>query len=321
MSESLRSLLSALDFAPRLTWTYADIERWPEGEFDRCLASGLFVSAEPSLQIACTECGEIADVLLPDDSSSSVTNALILCPECGPHRVPVKVMSSWKLDLGSFLDSLCRSLSAVGQREELVRGRVWRLGKRGWAHAQRNLYLARALHKRDAWQIVNEAAFAAGAVVLVPEYVPEPDARTGELPTVVPLTEVISWAGNQFAFDEGPILQSLAARPNVGQAIKNRAGPSRASRRGVVQAIQREVEQHLRAARDHAFHTRERNGTAELLPRPTQEFLARQVGVHKSTVSRCLEDQTARELRLLWETAADLDRILDLAARLPPSCS
>jgi hypothetical protein len=86
--------------------------------------------------------------------------------------------------------------------------------------------------------------------------------------------------------------------------------PKRASRAALIEALQKALEEHLRAARDYAVTTMDRDGTPELLPRPTLELLARQLGVHKSSISRCLEDRTAGQVRLLWDVAADLDRLL-----------
>lgn len=90
--------------------------------------------------------------------------------------------------------------------------------------------------------------------------------------------------------------------------------PKRGSRTALIEALTRELEVHLRGARDYALSMQERTGTPQLLPRPKMELLARKLGVHKSTVSRCFEDATARELRFLWDLAADLDRILSHVA-------
>jgi hypothetical protein len=68
--------------------------------------------------------------------------------------------------------------------------------------------------------------------------------------------------------------------------------------------------EHLRVARDHAFARRDQTGEAELLPRPTQKALGKRVGLSESGVSRCLNDPVARELRIYWETALDLDQIV-----------
>lgn len=66
---------------------------------------------------------------------------------------------------------------------------------------------------------------------------------------------------------------------------------------------------HIKAAKDHADETGAR-GEAKLLPRPTQEHLAKLAEVHPSTVSRCLGHKDGGVLRLLWRTANDLREIM-----------
>ena len=79
----------------------------------------------------------------------------------------------------------------------------------------------------------------------------------------------------------------------------------------VIEMLTHEMQEHLRAVRDHAVDALDRTGTPQLLPRPSRDLLARKVGVHKSRVTRAFQDTEARELRFLWDLAADLDRILE----------
>ncbi|MFA9478065.1 hypothetical protein ACERK3_07115 [Phycisphaerales bacterium AB-hyl4] len=69
------------------------------------------------------------------------------------------------------------------------------------------------------------------------------------------------------------------------------------------------VKAHIKTAKDHADETGAR-GEAKLLPRPTQEQLAKLAEVHPSTVSRCLRHKDGGVLRLLWRTANDLQEIM-----------
>lgn len=48
----------------------------------------------------------------------------------------------------------------------------------------------------------------------------------------------------------------------------------------------------------------------ELLPRPSQKTLAEMTGLSESDLSRCLNDDQAVLLQLLWQTVADLDQVL-----------
>src|SRR5262245_39042906 len=101
MSESLQSILRGLDFRAVMVWTYAEVEAWPEGQLDRCLASGLFVRHTPALRVACLGCGEIVNVL-PVMTHMGEPAACLLCGECRMPRVPVEYVSRWKLDFRVF---------------------------------------------------------------------------------------------------------------------------------------------------------------------------------------------------------------------------
>ncbi|MAD79965.1 MAG: hypothetical protein CMJ50_03855 [Planctomycetaceae bacterium] len=85
----------------------------------------------------------------------------------------------------------------------------------------------------------------------------------------------------------------------------------RGPRAALITELTRELQEHLRTARDHAFDTMDRTGTPQLLPRPQKDFLAKKLDVHKSTVTRAFSDDEARELCFLWDLADDLDRILE----------
>jgi hypothetical protein len=107
--------------------------------------------------------------------------------------------------------------------------------------------------------------------------------------------------------DEAP---NRGRRRKHARTIRQR---KRASRTALIELLRREIEEHLRSARDYARATQDRTGTPLLLPRPSMEHLARRFRVHKSTISRCLRDKGAATLRMLWDVAADLDRILGAA--------
>jgi len=306
MFDNLRSILNRLEM-DCLIWAYAEVEQWGEGQFEQCLASELFASAETSTRIACTECGEITDVYLPDERSATGL-ALLPCGECGPHRVPLQVVSCWRLNFSLFLDRLSVAMQVAGEREEVVKGRVWRLGKSHLAGASRNVYFARSLHRRDAREVIERASFPAGSLVLVPSDRPAPEYRIEPLPVIVRLKEVLEWKGHGFLIDRQQVEGALAAvRASRAEKVKR---PTSKRRLQIIGELKRELMDHLRAARDHALATRQATGKAELLPRPTQELLAKQLNIHRTSVSRCFDHETAGELRYLWTLAADLDTIL-----------
>lgn len=95
-------------------------------------------------------------------------------------------------------------------------------------------------------------------------------------------------------------------RESDGTRIK--PPPRRGTRAANIEKLEKELEKHLLAARDHAHSCREREPA--LLPRPTQKDLARWTGLTQSDVSRCLNDPRAKVLKILWDTANSLEAVM-----------
>jgi hypothetical protein len=104
----------------------------------------------------------------------------------------------------------------------------------------------------------------------------------------------------------------------AGKDTAKRRTRKRAQRAAKIELLVNELTRHLRAARDHAFATKNLTGTPELLPRPSQRELAKWTGLTESDVSRCLKDSRARELRLCWDTAVDLEQLLKWEGKRRP---
>ena len=68
------------------------------------------------------------------------------------------------------------------------------------------------------------------------------------------------------------------------------------------------------------MNSRDLTGSPKLLPRPSKEELGQTSQVSPSSVTRCFQDEQGEKLRLMWELAADLDRILD-TGRTDAACS
>lgn len=97
----------------------------------------------------------------------------------------------------------------------------------------------------------------------------------------------------------------------VSSSSKNSASPrKRASRAAAIEALRRELIEHIKAAKDHAHAALEMDREPELLPRPSKAELGRRSDLPRHSVSRCFADATAQELRLLWQMAGDLESIL-----------
>lgn len=320
MSEVLRSLLrlADADSRPGVDCDYVE-RRWPEGEVERCVATGLLRPGPPAQCLVCPECGEIERVVFIEGGATEESLAYLPCGEGGPIPIPCARLKTWQMSFPQFLDAAFAGVRLAGGREESVRDRVWRLGKSTWAGAGWNVYFARGLHCRDARRLLRAAQFPPRSVIFVPDSLPDDEAREGVTAVFVPLHAVLTWQGTALQFDQEFIEGQL--RPSLDGAKSRpakRPRPKRAERTATIDVLTKHMMEHVKAARDHAQSSLDFHGEPRLLPRPQQQELARLVGVSEAGVSRCFRDPAARELRYLWELADDLDRLLNAGTATAP---
>lgn len=313
MSEILPRLIRALDYAPLASVRHDDLRRFPEGELDRLLAAGLFVPAPPIQWLRCDECGDLHEVLLLRHDNPPEVSALLLCGHFGAQNVPIERLNRWEMSIYRFIEVVTDQLQPVGDRAELVPGRVWRLGNVRWTGGARHVYFARGLHRTDAWQVLSGCGLPSRNVILVPSKLPVQRELQEFARAVFPLDTLLTWQEGKLQFDRRELESLLALDPPPVTGTAKPSVPKRATRTALIESLQQELEEHLRTARDHAVDTLERTGSPRLLPRPTKELLARRLGVNKSTISRCFEDASAGQVRLLWDVAADVDQLLSAA--------
>ncbi len=315
MSDALFTILASAEGMTPPVFSHQDIENWDDGALERCLQAGLLRQGRSASAATCPECGETEDVVVIEDRASKRLHAYLACAAVGPIEVPLEHLQQWQVSYTQLIDAVFESVPLAGERTEILRDRVWHLGKYQWAGALRNVYFIRGLHRRDARQVVDRTGVTPRSVIFVPARQPTADLLAQSMPLVIPLAVVVSWHGGTLRFDHDYVeaeITDAAARRGKNAAPIPRAS-TRGSRLEVIEALVREMQEHLRAARDHAVDALQRTGTPQLLPRPRKDLLARKLGVHKSSVTRAFKDQAARELRFLWELSADLDRILERA--------
>ncbi|MEX0655316.1 MAG: hypothetical protein WD534_06360 [Phycisphaeraceae bacterium] len=164
------------------------------------------------------------------------------------------------------------------------------------------------LYKRHATQI-NGALDRMGADLA-------PELRRGAIPPYS-LGGILFLANVSYERDRAPALVTAGSShrdmPGVRKRKRGKSGTTteRALRPSVAAAIAKleaEMSAHLKSAKDHAYETGAR-GNCRLLPRPLQKQLAKQTGLHVSTVTRCLKHPHARMLKILWNAALDLDQV------------
>ncbi len=309
MSNLIDKLLARCDQHDEAIFTADEVEDWNEGELDWCLQSGVLTSDQPARELACRECPEqsVEQIVYLEPKGCGQANAFLPCPQCGPVNIPLSRLRRWRLVASQLWETIFASAPIDRNVREIVPRRLWRIGKCRLAEKSWEVVVGRMLWRADGVELLRQARFSRQSMVFVPLHWRH--SSRGEFPSVIPLCDVLSWSGTVCTFDMARVEELMAA--GLKRPYPLRRPRKRAERAATIESLVRLLKGHITAARDHACATAE-TGEARLLPRPTQRDLARLAGVVEMTVSRCLRDPAARELRLLWELAGDLDRLLEL---------
>ena len=158
-----------------------------------------------------------------------------------------------------------------------------------------------------------------GAILITPSRVHWDDALVSLLNAhktlLVPLCEIIERKEN--TFQETPAwkeyLQAFSQMIKLtlpGNYRKEKPAPMRGERATNIERLEKELDKHILAARDHAYTLKQRGQEPQLLPRPTQKELAKMLEMNEVAVCRCLRDQRAKVLKILWHTADSVEDVM-----------
>ena len=181
-----RFTLEALLRREELVWprTVAAVD-WPPGLVDALRAAGVLVEGPTLARPVCLGCANRC--ALPVETRDEGDGDTLLVGLCALGEVaglltfPLDALDTWRLDASAIAVAIARGLGLVGEVEEVLAGRVWRLGDE--SAPRRAVYLARG--REPAPSAVREAH----AVVLATHA----DAWTRVLTVpVVPLRRVVS---------------------------------------------------------------------------------------------------------------------------------
>ena len=232
----------------------------------------------------------------------------------------------YQLNLRALRTMLCDTLDGVNIAKTQVdqAGRVLQLGN--WEpkkSASFPVYLLmcqrRSILGEQILQLLAKCK-RPGAILLTPSRMNwdsdiDALARSGKM-LLVPLAEIIEPDGSTFretdeweAYIRGFAQMVKLTLPSNYRNKK--PAPVRASRATGIEKLENAIDEHLRAARDHAHSRIQRGQEPELLPKPDQKLLAKQLDMSESLVSRCLSDPRAIMLKLLWDTADSLNGVMN----------
>lgn len=315
MRDFLHSLLVRLDQQEELILTAEDFDRWEPGSLDWLLRTGVLIACQPATERRCPHCPEHSSeaVVYLDGAAGTEPLPYLACPQCGPVRLEPHHLGRWNVNLGRLWETVFERLEMALHVQERIPARLWRLGRWRCDEADWEIMIGRLLWRPSSEHCIAKFRFAPRTVLFVPARIPERGRSLPDSVRVISLRDVLSWVDNRLVFDNTQIASHLESAPVTASVRPKRPPQRRAERAATIERLVRLLKEHVQAAREYARTTAE-HGAAELLPRPTQRELAQMAEVPEMTVSRCLRDPAARELKLLWELAGDLDRLLTIPA-------
>ena len=286
-----------------------EVDLWPPGLLEQWLGCGLLRPTTPALTMPCEVCGGRHTEKVVFLSNAGSTRAYVPCHTCGPSRIDPCRLRRWELDLSTLMEIVAKELACRGQASELVPHRFWQLGSACLAGRYHNVFFGRMMGHGDGCELLRRQHISKCGIVFVPSMMPRLDfSDEHHKPFVLSLREMILPESNALHLDKDFVESRVESHEDA--ARQEKAPAKRAGRAALIADLTKAMIEHIRTANDHARTTQQQTGSPQLLPRPTQRQLARQLGASQASVNRCLTDPSARELRYLWNLAIDLDRIL-----------
>jgi len=311
VDEPLNLLLRRLEVDPPVF--HADeLSRGFGDRLRQLQAANILQATTSAASASCLECGgdHLRHVTFLADKRTGNRRGYISCPECGPVEIAPEQLQRWAVNVPEFLRASFSSGGAAVTLGEPIGNRLWRIGRATWAGRSREVYFVRAFRRFDDRAIVAEMLRRPKSVLFFPTVLSMKRWESIAANLVIPLDAVLTFDGESFAFDVEYVESRLIDAGFADGPKKVAPQKKRGARMAHIEALTREMMEHVKSARDHAVDTRDRTGTPQLLPRPTQAELARRVKISEASVSRCLVDNSARELQFLWELSLDVDRLI-----------
>lgn len=313
MSQPVKMVLSRWEHDPP-AFVVAEQLADESGILAWMLERKLLCSAPSIGEWDCEECGEVTRLIYLVDRQG-ITRAYATCRCCGPMAVPDYLIDTIEVKTPALLAAVF-----AGQRasmQTLPGTRLWQVGTAAWAGRLRRVWFSNTRDPRALEAASIELSKRPKTIVFVPtvEYAVAwrrlMNERMHTPVTIVALEECLTWSEEGFVLDEEFITAQIVDSQESSSS-KPTPLPKRAVRAAKIEKLRKAIVEHIRSACDHAISNQEWTGEPELLPRPTQDELARQLGITKSDVSRCLKDPSAKDLRMLWESAVDVHEVMKL---------
>lgn len=258
----------------------------------------------------CSECHDHTEIVFTTNRDG-VSFAYARC-DCGLNQLTTDQYQRLAINPDLLLASIFRQHRI--ELSEVVPKLLWNVGRATWNQRAHSIWFARRCDRRSILQARPRLESRPKTILFVPTLLAADCWADQVANPVIALEPYLDWCDNDFCLDN----EAIAAR--VDQWLSScepatKPKPKRASRAANIEALRKELIQHLKSAADHAHDTLDRTGEPQLLPRPRQKDLAARSQMSPSDVTRCLQDTSAKELQMLWKMANNLDEVLSFARR------
>lgn len=233
----------------------------------------------------------------------------IACPECGTSEIDPRKLERWRIDSVPVLRAIMEKLTPTPRAPtEVIPGRLWNAGKVHLQGQLREMFFIVGFRTATGSAVVDFLRTRTKCIILMPSEIGVARWASASNNLVLAIESFATLEASGIEINR----QVLESRVDAffGNNKTKTPPKRRASRLADLDALERELTEHLRNARDHAIASRDLKGEAKLLRRPTKAALAKRAGVSPSDVTRCFQDKLGANLRMMWELAADLDAII-----------
>ena len=272
---------------------------------------GLIRPAEAASTSICRDCdgGRALSVEFIRDRQSGSMHGYIHCSHCGLTEVEPRELDRWRIDPLALLRAVMAKLTpAPREPAEVIPGRLWNAGKVHLLGQLREVFFVTGYRTATGASVVDFLRTRTQCIVLMPSEIGVARWGAASNNLLLAIESFAKLEDSGIALDQQPLETRVAA---FFGSKKPKAPPKRrSSRLAGLDALERELAEHLRAARDHAISSRDLSGEAKLLKRPTRDQLARRAKISPPAATRCFQDEAGAKLRMMWELANDLDAII-----------
>ncbi|MGB9612042.1 MAG: hypothetical protein ACPL7M_13815 [Bryobacteraceae bacterium] len=129
------------------SFCFDEVREWPWEHFEHLVELGILREGPLAGSVVCDACGKMhrEDVLWePSVRDPLGKRAYIRCEDEGPVHVPENRLRQWVVDGGVMAERLAAAMALSGTIEEILAGRVWKLGHRRLAGRFRDVFVSMA---------------------------------------------------------------------------------------------------------------------------------------------------------------------------------